>query len=63
MLLYVSNRLGIITAMGPREALLTWQLIKAFGYVGGFIAINLAIILSLVLAFAPLSTFHPFSIH
>jgi hypothetical protein len=63
LIVYVSNRLGILTAMGPRQALLTWQLIKAFSFVGVFITLNLAIILSLVLACAPLSTFNPFSFH
>ncbi len=61
LMIYVFNRLGILTAMGPRQAFLTWQLIKAFAYVGIFLAINITIILSLVLASAPLSTLHLFS--
>jgi len=54
LIIYVFNRLGILTALPPRQALLTWQLIQAFTYVGVFIAINAALILSAFLSAVPL---------
>ncbi len=63
LIIYVFNRLGILTGMTPRQAILTWQLIRAFCFVGVFITINLALILSFTLSMAPLSTFRAFSFH
>ncbi len=56
LIIYVMNRLGILTALPPRQALLTWQLIQAFTYVGIFIAVNTAIIMSLILSSLSLSS-------
>lgn len=54
--IYVCNRLGILTALPPRQASLTWQLLQAFAFVGVFITVNLAIILSFILSSISLSS-------
>jgi hypothetical protein len=56
LIIYVCNRLGILTALPPRQAALTWQLIQAFAFVGVFITVNLALILSLILSSISLSS-------
>ena len=56
LIIYVGNRLGILTALPPRQASLVWQLLKSFAFVGVFITVNLALILSLILSSIPLSS-------
>ena len=56
--IYVCNRLGIFTALPPRQAALTWQLMQAFTFVGVFITINLVILVTLLLTFAPMWLAH-----
>jgi hypothetical protein len=58
LVIYVCNRLGIITSLHPRQASLIWQLMKAFAFVGVFITFNLAIALSLILSSVSLSNLH-----
>ena len=48
LFIYVSHRLGVITVLSTRQAALVWQLLKAFTFVGFFITINLALLLSLI---------------
>ena len=55
LIIYVFNRLGILTALPARQAMLTWQLIQSFTFVGIFIAINAAIVLSIILSSVSLS--------
>ncbi len=55
LVIYVCHRLGILTALPPRQAALTWQLLQAFAFVGVFITVNLALILSFVLSSIPVS--------
>jgi hypothetical protein len=45
MFFYIANRFGIINTFSPRQALLTWQLMLVFAYVGVYIAINMAVII------------------
>jgi hypothetical protein len=45
MFFYISNRFGILNTFSPRQALLTWQLMLVFAYVGVYIAINMAVII------------------
>jgi len=54
--IYICNRLGILTGMQPRQAMLAWQLIKAFCFVGVFITVNLSIIITLALSSVSVST-------
>ena len=58
LIIYVCNRLGILTALTPRQAVLVWQLLVSFAFVGIFIAVNLALVLSLILSSLPLSSSH-----
>lgn len=45
LLMYVSNRFGIVTTFAPRQALLTWQLMLGSSLLGIFLTINLALII------------------
>jgi len=45
MFFYIANRFGILNTFTPRQALLTWQLMLVFAYVGVYIAINMAVII------------------
>jgi hypothetical protein len=63
LIIYVFNRLGILTGMTPRQAILAWQLIRAFCFVGVFITINLALILSFAINATPISTIRPPTFH
>ncbi len=58
LIVYVCNRLGVLTALPPRQAVLTWQLIQAFTFVGVFITVNAAIFLSLLLSLLAISHIH-----
>jgi len=50
---YIINRLGILTTLAPRQAILILQLLKAFTFIGVFLTINLAILVSLALSNVP----------
>jgi hypothetical protein len=58
LIIYVCNRLGILTALPPRQASLTWQLLQAFTFVGVFLTVNLALVLTLILSSISLSSLH-----
>lgn len=58
LLVYVTSRLGIITTLTPRQAMLTWQLLKGFVFIGIFIAVNTALTLSIFFALVPWSSTH-----
>ncbi len=53
LLLYTANRLGILTTLTPRQAILSWQLMLAASLIGIYMAVNLAVIIALVLANTP----------
>lgn len=63
LIIYVFNRLGILTGMTPRQAMLAWQLIKAFCFVGVFVTVNLALILTFTIASAPLTSLGTSPLH
>jgi uncharacterized membrane-anchored protein len=44
LVLYVTNRFGIVTTLTPRQALLTWHLMLGSSLLGIFLAINLAML-------------------
>jgi hypothetical protein len=44
LVLYVTNRFGIVTTLTPRQALLTWHLMLGSSLLGIFLAINLALL-------------------
>ncbi len=48
--LYVANRLGILSTLRPRQALLAWQLIVGAAFLGVFITVNLAILIGAFVA-------------
>lgn len=50
LLLYVTNRFGIVNTLNPRQALLTWQLMMGAGFLGIFATINLAVCIALIVA-------------
>lgn len=50
LLTHVANRLGIVTTLTPRQAVLVWQLMMGASLIGVFMAINLGIVICLVIA-------------
>lgn len=52
ILLYLTNRLGILIILSPREALLTWQLIVVSCVFGIFLTINIGLFVA-VLVLSP----------
>lgn len=50
LLLYVTNRFGIVTTLTPRQALLAWHLMLGASLLGIFLSINLALIIWVVVS-------------
>jgi hypothetical protein len=48
ILLYLTNRLGILIILSPREALLTWQLIVVSCVFGIFLAVNIGLFVAIL---------------
>jgi len=47
---YAVNRFGIINTLTPRQAILCWQLMLVFIYVGVFLTVNMGYVIGLVVA-------------
>jgi hypothetical protein len=47
---YAVNRFGIINTLTPRQAILCWQLMLVFIYVGVFLTVNMGYVIGLVIA-------------
>jgi hypothetical protein len=50
--IYVTNRFGILTALSPRQALITWELVVAAGFVGTYLTLNFGTIIAIYFAHA-----------
>lgn len=50
LFLYLTNRFGILTALPPRQALITWELVVAAGFVGTYLTLNFGAIIALYFA-------------
>ncbi len=50
LVLYSTNRFGILTALSPRQALITWELIVAAGFIGTYLTLNFGAIIALYFA-------------
>ncbi|HEY9679674.1 MAG TPA: hypothetical protein V6C76_16845 [Drouetiella sp.] len=47
LMFYVANRFGIINTLSPRQAILTWQLLKGAAFLGIFLTINFVLVIAL----------------
>jgi hypothetical protein len=50
LIVYSTNRFGILTALTPRQALITWELVVAAGFMGTYLTLNFGAIIALYFA-------------